>query len=117
MMIIASNNPSGIVINDGYYALLGAIVFGLEVEEALHKICGTKYGGDNRKKNRRNGQGKTERILQIYNENPTMKNSKIAEVVGCTREMVRIVLRNAGVPKRNKWENHKSLDMRYWRKK
>jgi predicted HTH transcriptional regulator len=110
-----SRNPSGIVINPGWYALAGAIL-GLEVEEAIHQICGVPYGGDRRKSNRYKGLGKSEKILKLYKENPEIPNSKIAEVVGCSREMVRYVLKRAGVPKRNRWENHKSLDKRYWRK-
>lgn len=109
-----NSNPAGIEINDGYYALLGAIL-GLEVEESLHKICGIPYGGDRRKSNRHKGLGKSEKIIEIYRANPTLPNSKIAEMVDCTREMVRYVLRRAGVPKRNRWENHKSLDKRYWK--
>ena len=44
-----SNNPAGIDINAGWYALLGAIN-GLSVEDALHKICLIPFGGDERKR-------------------------------------------------------------------
>ena len=42
---IGNCNPAGVEINPGWYALLGAIL-GLSVEEALHKICKTPYGGE-----------------------------------------------------------------------
>jgi len=44
-----------------------------------------------------------------------LHNSEIAATIGCTREMVRIVLKKHGVPKRNKWEGHISLDPRYYK--
>ena len=109
-----STNPAGIIINDGYYALLACLIGNLDAEESLYKVCGVPYG-DKRQFNRHNGLGKSEEILRLYKENPAMPNSKIATIVDCTREMVRHVLKRAGVPKRNRWDNHKSLDMRYWK--
>ena len=49
MVIYASKNPAGIFINDGYYALLAAI-YGLSVEESLHKICLLPLGGNEKKR-------------------------------------------------------------------
>ena len=110
------NNPSGIMINDGYYALLGALM-GLSVDEALHKICGIKVGGDQRKNNRHKGLGKKEKILELYRNFPNMHNSEIARIVDCSREMVRYVLKEHGVPKRNRWDGYISLNKRYSKKK
>ena len=49
----SSNNPCGIIINPGWYALAGAIL-GMSVDKALHKICGFPIGG-NRKVHRTHG--------------------------------------------------------------
>lgn len=105
----SSSNPSGIVINEGWIALAAAIC-GLSVDESLHRICGIPFG---RRNQRGGGCGISEKILQLYNEKPELHNSEIATIIGCTREMVSKVLRKHGVPKRNKWDGHKSLDSRY----
>ena len=112
LMTIGNYNPAGIVINEGWIALAAAIC-GLSAEDALHKICGIRPGGEYR---RRGGCGKTEKILKLFKENPDLHNSEIAEKVGCTREMVRIVLKRHGVPRRNRWDGHISFDPRYYKK-
>lgn len=107
-----NSNPAGIIINDGWIALATAIICGINVDEALHRVCGIPFG---RRNQRYGGCGITEKIIRIYMERPDLHNSEIAVIAGCTREMVRIVLKKNGVPKRNKWEGHISLDPRYYK--
>lgn len=106
-----NSNPAGIVINDGWIALAAAIC-GLSIDESLYRVCGIPFG---RRHQRYGGCGITDKVLRLYRERPELHNSEIAAVIGCTREMVRIVLKKNGVPKRNKWEGHVSLDPRYSR--
>lgn len=104
-------NPSGIVFNDGWIALAAAIC-GLSVDEALHRVCGVPFG---RRHQRGGGSGLTAKIIKLYTEKPELHNYEIAALTGCTREMVTIALRKNGVPKRNRWDGHISLDPRYYR--
>lgn len=106
-----NSNPASIIINVEWIALAAAIC-GLSVDEALHRICGIPFG---RRHQRYGGCGITEKIIRLYRERPELHNSVIAAIAGCTREMVRIVLKKNGVPKRNKWEGHISLDPRYYK--
>ena len=85
-----NSNPAGITINEGYIALLACICSDMSGEEALHRVCGLPLGGISRK---RPGIGKSDLILQATAENPGLNNSEIARRVGCTREMVRYVLK------------------------
>ena len=112
LRMFGNSNPAGIIINDGWIALAAAIICEMSVDEALHRVCGIPFG---RRNQRYGGCGITEKIIGIYREKPELHNSEIAAVAGCTREMVRIVLKKYGVPKRNKWEGHVSLDPRYYK--
>ena len=104
-------NPSGIILNDGWIALAVAIC-GLSVDEALHRVCGVPFG---RRNQRRGGYGLTDRIIKLYTEKPELHNYEIAAIIGCTREMVTVALRKKGVPRRNRWDGHISLDPRYYK--
>ena len=99
-------NPSGIVINDGWFALAAAIIGNLTVEEALRKVCDIQTGGNQRWQP---GRGKGDMILETHAAHPELSNSEIAQQVGCTRENVRIVLQKHGMlARRGKpWELHK----------
>ena len=96
-------NPSGIVINDGWIALAAAIIGDLTVEEALRKVCCVRTGGNQRWQP---GRGKKDLILEIHAAHPELSNSQIALRVGCTRENVRLILRNHGMAARRgkPWE-------------
>lgn len=107
-----NSNPAGTILNDGWIALAAAIIYGISVDEALHRVCGIPFGKRNQ---RYGGCGMTVKIIRLYRERPDLHNSEIAAMIGCTREMVRIVLKKYGVPKRNKWEGHVSLDPRYYK--
>ena len=109
-----NSNPAGIIINDGWIALAAAIICEMSVDEALHRVCGIPFG---RRNQRIGGRGISDKILKLYWEKPELHNSEIASIIGCTREMVRIVLKKHGIPKRNKWEGHISLDPRYYKSK
>ena len=110
----SNSNPAGIIINDGWIALAAAILCGISVDEALHRVCDIPFG---RRNQRNGGCGISEKIIRLYREKPELHNCEIAATIGCTREMVRIVLKKNGVPKRNKWEGHISLDPRYYKNK
>lgn len=99
-------NPSGIVINDGWFALAAAIIGDLTVEEALRKVCDMQTGGNQRWQP---GRGKEGLILETHEANPEMSNTEIALRVGCTRENVRLILRKHGMyARRGKpWEQRK----------
>jgi DNA-binding MarR family transcriptional regulator len=108
-----SNNPAGIEINLGYYALCECIVKGTWASTALSRWCGVwndklkprkKY--ELKKPFQKPMGEKTKRILRIYSKHPEMKNTQIAKLAKCTPEMVGRVLHGIGVRK-NKWEGYK----------
>lgn len=94
LRVFGNYNPSGIIINDGWIALAACVYGDMSVEWALHVICGMGYGGDNRRKQ---GQGRAKDILQMHKEAPELTNQQIAARIGCSREMVRLVLKQAGI--------------------
>lgn len=108
-----SNNPAGIEINLGYYALCECIVKGTWASTALSRWCGVwndrlkprkKYV---RTKSPKKPMGeKTKRILSIYEKHSDYPNTKIAKLAHCTPEMVGKVLHSIGVRK-NKWDGYK----------
>lgn len=117
-----SNNPGGIDINLGYYALAECIIKGTNASTALLKWCGlwfdkgrNKPTFEKREKQKKVG-AKTLKILRIYEKKPSLTNRKIAQLVHCTPEMVGIVLHKIGV-RRNRWDNYISKDPRYSREK
>lgn len=108
-----SNNPAGIEINLGYYALCECIVKGTFASVALSRWCGL-WSDKLRprkiyelKKPRKKPIGKkTKKILEIYRKNPEYKNTKIAKLANCTPEMVGRVLHSIGI-RRNSWNGYK----------
>ena len=98
-----NNNPAGITVNPGVYALAAAILTDMTGEESLQEFCGLPLGGEGRK---RPGRGKSALILQAAAEHPDLNNSEISRLVGCTREMVRYVLKHKR-PQRKKAGNGK----------
>jgi hypothetical protein len=85
---IGNYNPSGITINEGYIALLAALLTNMTPDEALRKICDFPSAVESR---RQTNKGKSELILQALEDNPGLSNSEIGRRLGCSREMVRIV--------------------------
>ena len=112
-----SDNPMGIEINLGYYALAECICTKTTPSDALLRWCNIWHDAQKpRKKYVRlvtecTGE-KAKKILNLYRRNPKTKSEKIAERVGCTREYVTKVLRGIGVH-RNRWDGYISKDPRY----
>ena len=120
-----NSNPSGIVINYGYYALAECILTEHRIYDVMRRWCNvvdalpTPLEQIKKRKKRRpgvKGHPKTDMIIKLYRRNPKMKNIQIAEKVGCTKEMVCIALRKIGV-RRNRWDGYISKDPRYSKKK
>ena len=88
---IGNYNPSGITINEGYIALMAAILTNMTTDEALRKVCGFPGAIESR---RETNIGKSELIRQALEDNPGLSNSEIGRRVRCSREMVRIVRKN-----------------------
>ena len=84
-----SNNPMGININLGYYALAECILTKTTPSDALLKWCNVWHDHTKPRKKyvrlvtTRTGE-KTKKILNLYRKNPRMKSQKIAEK--CNRE-------------------------------
>ena len=116
-----SNNPMGININLGYYALAECILTKTTPSDALLKWCNVWHDHTKPRKKyvrlvtTRTGE-KTRKILNLYRRNPNMISQKIADKVGCTPEMVCKVLRSIGVH-RNRWDGYISKDPRYSKEK
>lgn len=112
-----SDNPMGIYINYGYYALAECICSKTTPSDALLKWCNIWHDHTKPRKKyvrlvtERTGK-KTRAILNLYRKYPNMKSQRIAERVGCTPEMVCKVLRSIGVH-RNRWDGYISKDPRY----
>ena len=114
------NNPAGIDINLGYYALAECLIKGTDASKALLRWCGVWFDKTKPRKmyekkhpyTKPMGE-KTKRILSIYEKNPTLRTKEIAEHAGCTPEAVRRILRKIGVKKKNKWDGYISTDPRY----
>lgn len=117
-----SNNPAGIDINLGYYALAECILTKTNASAALLRWCGLWFDKGRQKpafkKNEKQKKigVKTRKILRIYEKNPKITNKRIAQMVHCTPEMVGIVLHKIGV-RRNRWDGHVSKDPRYSKNK
>lgn len=111
----ASENPSGVVINPGWYALAEAILTENSCCTVLQRWCGVSESRGWTKKDTSCSGEKMAKIIKIYRRHKgKIPNHKIAEQVGCTREYVCIVLKKKlGVGKRNRWEGYISKDPRY----
>ena len=118
-------NPSGIVINPGYYALTEAIRTKRSIYDIMRRWFGIKeeYTKIPRRKKRMCKPHKkkhpspiSDQIVKLYTENKSLRNIEIAELVGCTPRMVCIALRKIGV-RRNRWDGHISTDPRNKKRK
>lgn len=111
----ASENPSGVIINPGWYALAEAICTKQTTCTVLQKWCGVSESRGWTKKDTSCSGEKMKKIIKIYRRNKgKLPHSVIAERVGCTREYVSIVLKKKlGIGKRNRWEGYISKDPRY----
>ena len=88
---VGNSNPAGITINPGFYALAATILTNMTAEEALHTFCDLPRAAES---HRQKGNGKSELILQTAAEHPDLNNAEIGRLVGCSREMVRYVLKH-----------------------
>ena len=111
----ASENPSGVVINPGWYALAEAILTDKSCCTVLQSWCGVSEKQGWTKKDKSHTGEKMNKIIKLYRRyKGKMPNHKIAERVGCTREYVTIVLKKQlGIGKRNRWEGYISPNPRY----
>ena len=114
MKIWASNNPMGIYINLGYYALAECILTKATPSDALLKWC--NVWSDKTKPRKPRVGAKTKKIINLYRKHPDLKSKKIAEIANCTPEMVCKVLKSIGV-RRNRWDGYISKDKRYSKNK
>lgn len=114
-----SDNPSGVIINPGWYALAEAICTKQTTCTVLQKWCGVSESRGWTKKDTSCTGEKMKKIIKIYRRNKgKLPHSVIAERVGCTREYVSIVLKKKlGIGKRNRWEGYISKDPRYSKEK
>ena len=114
-----SDNPSGVIINPGWYALAEAICTKQTTCTVLQKWCGVSESRGWTKKDTSCTGEKMAKIIKIYRRNKgKLPHSVIAERVGCTREYVSIVLKKKlGIGKRNRWEGYISKDPRYSQEK
>lgn len=110
-----SENPSGVIINPGWYALAEAICTQQTTCTVLQKWCGVSESRGWTKKDTSCTGEKMAKIIKIYRRNKgKLPHRVIAERVGCTREYVSIVLKKKlGIGKRNRWEGYISKDPRY----
>lgn len=114
--LTCGNNPAGITINYGWYALAECVYVGTAIGTALYRWCGLHQHPKRKNKSytpQKPGQpNKTDRIIKLYHRNPKLRNKDIAERVGCTKEMVSKVLTKMGI-RRNRWDGYVSKDPRY----
>lgn len=111
--IWASNNVTGIQINLGYYALAECILKGTYPSDALLRWCGLwidqskprkpysrkrKYVAPDKKVN--------EKVVELYRNNPGIKNKEIARIVNRSSTFVSRILSANGV-KRYRWDYKK----------
>ena len=115
----SSENPSGVVINPGWYALAEAILTKNSCCVVLQKWCGVSESRGWKKKDTSCTGEKMKQIIKLYRRHRgKIKNIEIAEKVGCTKEYVGIILkRHLGIGKRNRWEGYISKDPRYSKEK
>lgn len=111
----SSENPSGVVINPGWYALAEAICTKKSCCTVLQSWCGVSESRGWKKKDTSCTGEKMAKIIKIYKRHRgKIPNHKIAEQVGCTREDVCIILkRKLGIGKGNRWEGYISPNPRY----
>jgi predicted HTH domain antitoxin len=103
-----SNNPAGIDINLGYYALAECLIKGTDASKALLRWCGVWFDKTKPRKTytKRPMGKKTRKILAVYDKHPQYPSVRIAELAKCTPEMVAKVFRKVGI-RRNRWNGYK----------
>ena len=131
--LTCGNNPAGITINLGWYALAECIWAESNSGAALFRWCGLHQHPQGeekpepppqkpkpKKKPKKRpgvkGHPKTDKIIALYIKNPNLRNKEIAKKVRCTQEMVSKVLISMGI-RRNRWDGYISTDPRYSQKK
>lgn len=113
----ASDNPMGIVINLGYYALAECILAGTTPSDALLRWCGIRYDATKTRNIPRRKQYAprpeiTKKVLDLYWADTTRKNCEIASELGVSRTLVTRVLKTIGV-RRTRWDGHISTNPRH----
>ena len=106
-----SNNPCGIDINLGYYALMECIIKGTNTNRALQRWCGLANDETKAYKKRRFYPPRpeiTQMILEIYQRDTSIKNTEIAKMLKCSKSLVTRALKTIGV-KRTRWDGHTSI--------
>lgn len=98
----ASNNPGGVDINLGWYALMECIVKGTSPSDALLRWCGLWVDAAKERKpytkrayvapDKRVNQ----RVIELYKENPKLQNKEIAAIVGRSGTFVTRALKTIG---------------------
>ena len=114
-----SKNPSGVVINPGWYALAEAILTNRSIYRIMHRWFGIKEEPvrlRRKRKHKKHPSPISDQIVKMYRANKKLRNIEIAEIIGCTPRMVCIALRKIGI-RRNRWDGHKSKDPRYSKKR
>ena len=107
-----SNNPSGVVINPGWYALAECIISGTYPSEALLRWCGLQFDKSKPRKPRKPrryvkpDKSVHDKVIEIYRANPHLTNTEIARIVDRSKSFITISLKKIGV-KRSRWENYK----------
>ena len=112
--LTCGNNPSGITINYGYYALLECILARTNPKFALLRWCGLWFEDKPHKKQKKRAYVPRDpkvhdKVVEIYRANPTLQNTEIARMVGRSKTFVSKTLLGIGV-KRSRWENYKKED-------
>ena len=117
----ASNNPACIEINLGWYALCECICTKHHSSEVLARWCGLQDVSKPRKPYTwrvfvpPNAEDR-QKVLDIYRENPKLKNIEIAKMVGRSNTFVSRILLAMGI-KRGRWDEYISKDKRYSKEK
>ena len=107
--IWASNNPTGVQINLGYYALAECIIKGTYPSDALLRWCGVWADKSKPRKPYTKrayvapSKETDEKVVELYKSNPLLKNNEIARIVGRSNTYVSRVLRAIGVT-RSRWQ-------------
>ena len=110
MITYVSHNPAGIDINYGWYALAECICTKHYSSEVLARWCGLQDLSKTRKPYTYRGYVApnpklNQMVLEIYRQNPKLKNIEIAKMVGRSNTFVSNTLRSIGV-KRNRWDGY-----------
>ena len=98
LRVWGNHNPSGIVINPGYYALAACLLCDMSVEEAIAKIMYGQDVGPELKPHKK--PSKRSEICKAYKEG--MRDyQELAERFDCSKRYVWLALTIKGVVKKN----------------